>query len=115
MVPSKYWENFALSAQESLLRGVPTIGSKIGGIPEIVQDGKTGYLVKISSPDEIADKLEEIIENREDFTVKMMKNGREFILNNLNPEKHMEGLLNVYEKVLSGTEIENGYDANKIK
>ena len=30
-------------------------------------------------------------------------------------EKHMEGLLNVYEKVLSGTEIENGYDANKIK
>lgn len=115
VVPSKYWENFALSAQESLLRAVPTIGSKIGGIPEIVQDGKTGYLFKISSPDEIADKLEEIIENRGDLTVKMMKEGREFILNNLNPEKHIEGLMKVYEKVLSGAEIENGYDVNKIK
>ena len=44
-----------------------------------------------------------------------MKEGREFILNNLNPEKHIEGLMKVYEKVLSGAEIENGYDVNKIK
>ena len=115
VVPSKYWENFALAAQESLLRAVPTIGSKIGGIPEIVQDGKTGYLVKISSPNEIAEKLENILENREDSTIKIMKNGREFILNNLNPEKHMDGLIRIYEKVMSGTEIKDGYDANLLK
>lgn len=114
-VPSKYWENFALSAQESLLRGVPTIGSKIGGIPEIVQDGKTGYLVSISSPDEIAVKLEMIIENKGDSTLKIIKNGRAFILNNLTPEKHIKGLINIYDKVLAGSVIENGYDANNIK
>lgn len=115
VVPSKYWENFALSAQESLLRGVPTIGSKIGGIPEIVQDGKTGYLVRISSPEEIAVKLEMIIKNKEDSTLKIIKNGRAFILNNLTPEKHIEGLINIYDKVLAGSVIENGYDANNIK
>ncbi|MHB1807492.1 MAG: glycosyltransferase family 4 protein [Thermoplasmataceae archaeon] len=115
VVASKYWENFALSAQESLLRAVPTIGTEIGGIPEIVQNGRTGYLVRISSPYEIASKLEQIIANKEDSTVKMMKIGREFILKNLNPEKHMGGLMNIYEKVLSGVKIENGYDTNKIK
>jgi|GEM_PF-446022 len=115
VVPSKYWENFALSAQESLLRSVPTIGSRIGGIPEIVQDGKTGYLVNISSPKEIAEKIKKILENKDDSTFKLMKNGRQFILNNLNPKKHMEGLMKIYEMVLSGNKIEDGYDANKTK
>lgn len=115
VVPSKYWENFALSAQESLLRSVPTIGSKIGGIPEIIRNGKTGYLVNISSPNEIAGKLEEIIENKGDSTFGIMKNGKAFILNNLTPEKHIEGLIGIYEKVLAGSEILNGYDANVTK
>lgn len=115
VVPSKYWENFALSAQESLLRGVPTIGSRIGGIPEIVQDGRTGYLVNISSPADIAVKLEMLIENKGDSTFKLIKNGRAFILNNLTPEKHIEGLVNIYHKVMAGSVIENGYDANVTK
>ena len=112
VVPSKYWENFALSAQESLLRSVPTIGTRIGGIPEIVQDGVTGYLVKIASPSEIADKLAQIVENKDSSTRLIMKNGREFVMHNLNPEKHIQGLLDIYGKVVSGIELENGYDAN---
>lgn len=112
VVPSKYWENFALSAQESLLRSVPTIGTRIGGIPEIVQDGFTGYLVNIASPVEIADKLIKIVENKDSSTHLIMKNGREFVINHLNPEKHLQGLLDIYDKVVRGISLENGYDAN---
>jgi glycosyltransferase involved in cell wall biosynthesis len=112
VVPSKSWENFALSAQESLLRAVPTIGTNIGGIPEIVKQGITGELVEISSPEEIAMKLEKVINNRDNTTVRQMKNGRTFILNNLNPEKHIAGLISIYQKVLNKEPIDNGYDTN---
>lgn len=112
VVPSKYWENFPLSAQESLLRSVPTIGTMIGGIPEIVQDGKTGFLVHISSPEEIALKLQLIVENRNNNVVNLMRNGRAFVMNHLTPEKNINGLLDIYNKVLNGIAIPNGYDEN---
>lgn len=115
VVPSKYWENFALSAQESLLRGVPTIGTRIGGIPEIIQDGVTGFTVPISSPEQIARQLEVILQNKNDRVVELMKNGRTFILNNLTPEKHISGLLDIYQKVLNGVQFTNGYDENQLR
>lgn len=115
VVPSKYWENFALSAQESLLRGVPTIGTRIGGIPEIIQDGITGFTVPISSPEQIAKKLEDILQNKNNKIVELMKNGRSFILNNLTPEKHISGLLDIYKKVLNNERIPNGFDENKLE
>lgn len=114
VVPSKYWENFALSAQESMLRGIPTIGTNIGGIPEIIRNWVTGFTVPISSPNEISKALEIILQNKNNQILDIMKNGRSFILNNLTPEKHIEGLLDIYQKVLKGEDIPNGYDENFI-
>ena len=114
VVPSKYWENFALSAQESMLRGIPTIGTEIGGIPEIVQNLRTGFTVSISSPQEISRALQAITENKNDEVLEIMKSGHKFVLNNLTPEKNVMGLLDVYEKVLSGIPLTNGYDENNF-
>ena len=44
IVPSQWYENNPMSIIEAYAHGVPVIGSNIGGIPEIVEEGVTGYL-----------------------------------------------------------------------
>ena len=43
VVPSECYENNPLSVIESLCAGTPVIGANIGGIPELIDNGMTGY------------------------------------------------------------------------
>jgi glycosyltransferase involved in cell wall biosynthesis len=40
-------ESFGLSALEALASGVPVIGTKAGGLPEVIRDGETGILCEV--------------------------------------------------------------------
>lgn len=42
--PSEWYENCPLSVMESQILGTPVLGAKIGGIPELIENGKTGIL-----------------------------------------------------------------------
>ncbi|MBW4085364.1 N-acetyl-alpha-D-glucosaminyl L-malate synthase BshA [Paenibacillus sp. S150] len=53
LLPSEK-ESFGLVALEAMACGVPTIGSETGGIPELIQHGKTGYLAPIGDTDAMA-------------------------------------------------------------
>jgi glycosyltransferase involved in cell wall biosynthesis len=47
MVPSIFEEPFGLVAIESLACATPVIGLASGALPEIINDGKTGYIVDV--------------------------------------------------------------------
>lgn len=49
-------ESFGLVALEAMACGVPCIGTNIGGIPEVIQDGKNGYICEVGDIDSIAEK-----------------------------------------------------------
>lgn len=54
-------ESFGLSALEALASGVPVVGSKVGGIPEVVRDGETGVLCPPGEVDAMAEGAVEIL------------------------------------------------------
>jgi glycosyltransferase involved in cell wall biosynthesis len=58
-------EAFGLVNLEAHSVGTPVIASNIGGIPDIVVDGETGYLVQPGDSTQLADKIELILANRD--------------------------------------------------
>jgi L-malate glycosyltransferase len=58
-------ESFGLILLEAAACGVPSIGTRIGGIPEVIRDGETGYLVDIGDVDDVAKKAIELLSDPE--------------------------------------------------
>jgi glycosyltransferase involved in cell wall biosynthesis len=58
-------DNFPNTALEALACGLPVIGSKVGGVPEIVRDGLTGLLVEPANPQALASAIAELVGNPE--------------------------------------------------
>jgi len=58
-----YYESFGLAALEASACGTPVVASEVGGLPEIVKDGETGYLVKWRAPGPFVSKLEQILQD----------------------------------------------------
>jgi glycosyltransferase involved in cell wall biosynthesis len=50
-------------APESLMLGVPTVATSVGGLPELVQDGRTGWLAPPKDPVALADAIEAALSN----------------------------------------------------
>lgn len=63
--PSEWYENCPFSVIESISLGTPVVGSKMGGIPELIEEGKTGELFTAGNVDELISKLDKILENKE--------------------------------------------------
>lgn len=63
--PSEWYENCPFSVIESQMYCTPVIGSRLGGIPELIQEGKTGLLFEAGNVKDLEDKLRSLLENPE--------------------------------------------------
>jgi glycosyltransferase involved in cell wall biosynthesis len=99
-VPSEWYENNPMTVIEAYAVGKPVIGARIGGIPEIVIDGRTGFL--FDSRD--ADDLERIIQKARNLSeseyADMSGNARSFALANFSPGPHYAKLMQIYTKLI---------------
>ena len=58
--PSEWYENCPFSVMESQMYGTPVLGANIGGIPELIQVGKTGELFESGNKEELKNKIREM-------------------------------------------------------
>jgi len=58
-----YYESFGLVALEAMASGTPVVASRVGGLPQLIKNGETGYLVPFRCPESFTEKLEVILSN----------------------------------------------------
>jgi phosphatidylinositol alpha-1,6-mannosyltransferase len=56
-------EGFGISFAEAAACGVPAIGARSGGIPDVVADGETGFLVNAERPDEVVEVVRRLLKD----------------------------------------------------
>ncbi|MCD6459052.1 glycosyltransferase family 4 protein [bacterium] len=84
---------------ESMALGVPVIGSNVDGIPEVIDDGKCGYLVQPKDASALADRILRLLKNQ-DTLLKFGKNSAEKIKKQFRAELSAEQTEQIYIKIL---------------
>ena len=99
VLPSEY-EAFGLVLLESLAQGTPVVASRVGGIPEFIEDGRSGLLVP---PGEVAPLAEAIRRVWTDSALahRLGKHGRTEVVPRYTWERVVDRLEVVYREVLS--------------
>jgi N-acetyl-alpha-D-glucosaminyl L-malate synthase BshA len=99
LLPSEL-ESFGLAALEAQACEVPVIATRIGGIPEVVNDGESGYLSDIGDVEKMsADTLKLLTD--EDMRLEFGRRGRELAVQRYSTEKIIPQYIAYYEKVVS--------------
>lgn len=63
--PSEWYENCPFSVIESISFGTPVVGSRMGGIPELIEEGKNGELFEAGNSQELEKAIKKIIHSKE--------------------------------------------------
>lgn len=99
VVPSVWYEAFGLVIIEAFAAGKPVIGSNIGAIPELIEEGVDGFIVQPGCEHELAKKIKWIFDHRRKAR-EMGKQGRKKVEENFTAEQHLNGLMSIYEDVV---------------
>ena len=90
--------------KEAMAIGLPVVSTYHGGIPELVEDGKSGFLVPEKDVAALADKLGYLIEHPELWSA-MGKAGRQFVLEHYNLNLLNDDLMNIYYSLINSDKI----------
>lgn len=97
IVPSEWYENCPYSIMESMAIGKPVIGARIGGIPELIEDGKTGLLFKSGNVDDLKSKIEWLYKRPEKIK-EFGENAKLKAENEFSPEVYYKKIMNLMKK-----------------
>jgi len=100
VVPSEWYENAPISVLEAMAYGKPVIASRIGGIPEVIDENETGYLFEPGNVDEMAAKLGLVLSSPQSSITEMGKAARKKVEHLYNENIHYEKLMEIYQKAL---------------
>jgi starch synthase len=93
-------EAFGLVLTEALYVGTPVVATRVGGIPEIVDDGVDGVLVPPADSDALARAINDLL-NDPDRLRMMEGEGREKVINKLRFEDMVRSYETIYDKAIS--------------
>ncbi len=88
-------EGLGMVNMEAAVESLPLVGTRIGGIPEVIHDGENGYLCEVDNEVDLAEKICRLVQD-ESFREQMEKNSRKILLEEFDVEKQTNKLLNYY-------------------
>lgn len=106
LAPSIWWEPLGLVAYEAYDYNKLILGSRTGGLSEIIQDGVTGFTHEPGNAEDISEKVLAIENLNEDERLGMGSRGREWLLSEALPERWMKSFNEIVSKRLD-KEYEN--------
>lgn len=98
VVPSRM-ESIPQVIKEAFFLKVPVVATNVGGIPELIIDGKNGILVPPEEPEKLADAINNLLINKE-LAKKLVESGYEFVMKNLTWEVLLPKYIKLYEDLL---------------
>lgn len=102
VVPSVWYETFGMVIIEAFAHGVPVIGSRIGAIAELVEDGVTGRLFAPGDADDLVATVEWAIDNPH-LIRGMGRRARTVYEQKFSPDTNYRQLMSIYTSILDGS------------
>jgi len=100
MVVPSLFEPFGNVVLEAMLAGVPVIASRVGGIKEIINDGKDGLLIDPGDPAAIIRSIERVLADQT-FCRTIKESGRQKVISYFNIKRTVDEIEEVYDHLLT--------------
>ena len=94
-------ESFGISILEAMAYGLPVIASDVGGIPEVVEHGRSGWLVPPRSPEALAERLKSMLVNPDERRA-FGSAARERVRANFSAQRMVSSISKVYDRLMTG-------------
>jgi glycosyltransferase involved in cell wall biosynthesis len=95
-----YNEGMPIAVLEAMACGLPIVATKVGGLPDLIQDGINGFLVDPGKPEQLASAIARLAKDS-DLRASMGKASYQYVCEQYDIETHVTHLVEIYKQVLS--------------
>jgi len=99
VLPSEWYENAPMSVLEAFALGKPVIGARIGGIPELIKEGETGFVFTSGDADDLASVLERVAGLSADRLRVMSRAARALVESRFTEDRYFAEVSAVYREL----------------
>ena len=99
VLPSEWYENAPMSVLESFALGTPVVGARIGGIPEMVVEGETGWTFESRNIDDLAALLSRLVTMPAEHIAQAGRAARNHVVQNFNRAGYLQATLAMYAEL----------------
>lgn len=97
-LPSKN-EGMPMSVLEAMARGIPSIATSVGGIPQVIRDGVNGYLMPVDDESKLSGLLCTLMGSK-DLRLSIGRAGRSTISGKFNVERNVDAIVQLYKELV---------------
>lgn len=99
VLSSLYKEGLPNVLLEAMSMELPVVASRLAGVPEVVKDGETGYMVEPGDSSELADAVVKLWSDREAYS-RMAQNARQFMVSEFDKKRQFRAFVEYFERIL---------------
>jgi glycosyltransferase involved in cell wall biosynthesis len=92
-------EGLPNAVMEAMAAGAPVVATAVGGVPELIEDGVTGFLVPPANSEALAERIEYAL-SQADLTDSVAMRGRQFIIERFGMERMVAAVERLYDEII---------------